>query len=532
MLRLFHERALPDLDKNIKCGNSLIGPDFYEGRQLSMFDEEERLRINAFDWHREFPEVFRTHAPVQSRAPEPSRDRKGAESSRAREGAEFGAEQSRAREEAAKGVGARTEAPQRRASAPVPQAHPLPDGRGSDPTFVPDAGFDAVIGNPPYGGFFSNQERAYCQSQYRCYRAYADSYVAFLERGLRLLRHGGHLGMIVPSAVLGGPAYTPVHRYLLKAALWCYVILLPYDVFVGAYIDTCILCLRRTECPPHGARALTFQFPKRAKLAFIDLETTAYERVPQTVWLGDPHYRVVVDLRAARLLARLRERCGLTLGDVTEMKRGVLPGPGSLHLTPTKRHVYRYFAGDVYRYAMRSRFNQYAAFDDSLRERPRDFKWFSEPRILLRRLVSRQFRLMASLARETFVTSKNLYSILPLGSVPLELALGILNSRLLSYVYLKQVTQATKDDFAQVTIEDLRGLPFPDVAGTKARDQIIALVRQMLDLHERLAAAKTPHEKTALQRQIEATDRQIDQLVYELYGLTDDEIRIVEEATQ
>jgi len=62
-------------------------------------------------------------------------------------------------------------------------------------------------------------------------------------------------------------------------------------------------------------------------------------------------------------------------------------------------------------------------------------------------------------------------------------------------------------------------------------DAIILLVQHMLDLHKSLAAAKTAHEKTALQRQIDATDRQIDQLVYELYGLTEEEIRIVEEAT-
>lgn len=58
-LRLFHERALPDLARNIKCGNSLIGPDFYNGQQFEMFDEEERYRINAFDWQAEFPEAFR-----------------------------------------------------------------------------------------------------------------------------------------------------------------------------------------------------------------------------------------------------------------------------------------------------------------------------------------------------------------------------------------------------------------------------------------------------------------------------------------
>ena len=42
----------------------------------------------------------------------------------------------------------------------------------------------------------------------------------------------------------------------------------------------------------------------------------------------------------------------------------------------------------------------------------------------------------------------------------------------------------------------------------------------------------TPVDKTALQRQIDATDRQIDQLVYELYALTDDETRIIEQATR
>ena len=54
----------------------------------------------------------------------------------------------------------------------------------------------------------------------------------------------------------------------------------------------------------------------------------------------------------------------------------------------------------------------------------------------------------------------------------------------------------------------------------------------MLDLHKKLAAAKTPNEKTVLQRQITATDGQIDRLVYDLYGLTADEIKLIEESTK
>ncbi len=57
-LKLFHERALPDLSANIRCGNSLIGPDFYDGKLPDLLSEEDRYRINCFNWKAEFPEVF------------------------------------------------------------------------------------------------------------------------------------------------------------------------------------------------------------------------------------------------------------------------------------------------------------------------------------------------------------------------------------------------------------------------------------------------------------------------------------------
>jgi len=57
---------------------------------------------------------------------------------------------------------------------------------------------------------------------------------------------------------------------------------------------------------------------------------------------------------------------------------------------------------------------------------------------------------------------------------------------------------------------------------------MVALAEQMLKLHRDLAAAKTAHDKTLIERQIVATDKQIDRLVYELYGLTKEEIAVVE----
>ena len=92
------------------------------------------------------------------------------------------------------------------------------------------------------------------------------------------------------------------------------------------------------------------------------------------------------------------------------------------------------------------------------------------------------------------------------------------------------------DDIAQVQgVTCKRELPirtinFADPADVARHDRMVALVTQMLDLHERLAAEGVPHEKAALQRRIEMTDRQIDGLVYELYALTPEEIAVVEGA--
>ena len=73
-------------------------------------------------------------------------------------------------------------------------------------------------------------------------------------------------------------------------------------------------------------------------------------------------------------------------------------------------------------------------------------------------------------------------------------------------------------------------IDFSNLADVARHDRMVSLVEQMLALHKQLPQAQTPHEKTALQRRIEATDGQIDALVYELYGLTQEEIGIVEAA--
>jgi hypothetical protein len=113
---------------------------------------------------------------------------------------------------------------------------------------------------------------------------------------------------------------------------------------------------------------------------------------------------------------------------------------------------------------------------------------------------------------------------------------GLLNSRLLDF-YLKRVSTSFRGGYLAANRQFIEQLPirtidFSDPADKAHHDRMVELVETMLKLHKQLAAAKTSHEKTAIQRQIATTDKQIDQLVYELYGLTDEEIHIVGEATK
>jgi hypothetical protein len=110
--------------------------------------------------------------------------------------------------------------------------------------------------------------------------------------------------------------------------------------------------------------------------------------------------------------------------------------------------------------------------------------------------------------------------------------LGLLNSKVLDF-YLKQVSTTLRGGFFRYFTQFIEQLPihtvnFDDPADAARHDKMVTLVERMLALHRRLATATIPADKELYQRQIEATDRQIDVLVYELYGLTEEEIGVVE----
>src|SRR3990172_3646501 len=311
---------------------------------------------------------------------------------------------------------------------------------------------------------------------------------------------------------------------------------MPYDVF-GAYIDTVVVLAERLasnktlkDLPKAPTQLVVF--PPKFKIRSTDDFTLFTKTTDAVRWISHENNEFLVTLSDDEhsIIEKIR-RTGGKFSDIADIQRGVTP-----FLTmskPPKINPLPAFKGTVRRYRLIPSVPVFIRYDETLAEyKPQ--RYFQGPRVLLREMISRQFRLQASYTEESFITNKSMQSILLADTTYYIFYLFCLfNSKLLSWDFLAIHSVGRRDDFPKIVLKQTRDLPFrkinfSDSADKSRHNQMVHFVELILSLHKTLMTAKTDHEKTALKRQIDVTDRQIDQLVYELYGLTDEEIRIVE----
>jgi hypothetical protein len=191
-----------------------------------------------------------------------------------------------------------------------------------------------------------------------------------------------------------------------------------------------------------------------------------------------------------------------------------------------------YRGSDITRYALApcSEFVRYGAWLAA----PREPELFESPKILMRRTDD---RLLSCIERDRAICVNSCHVIKLLSNSPevvgYEYLLGILNSKLLQYVFAVQNPQMQGKVFAEIKVVYVERLPLCRMdlsrrADRTRHDRMVALVQGMLALHKRREETRTPEAVSRLERDIASLDQQIDALVYELYGLTEEDIRIVE----
>jgi len=554
VLRLFNERALPDLGDNIKCGNSLIGPDFYQQQQMPLLDDEERYRINVFDWAAEFPQVFTRKGTTGELHDTPAVPL----------------------DYTVPGVPLHGAYSYKKKLEQVPSAT-----APAEPEW--EGGFNAIIGNPPYvrqESFFDF--KAYFKSHYEAFDGVADLFTYFMEKALALLAPGGRFSYIVSSSFLRTTYAQPLRQVLKKKASVLRIVDFGgLPVFANAkdtYVCIPLLAKESQPCRVEVSRVDSLAIRDLSSHVSAHHFNIPHDRLSAEAWA------LKSDAEAA-LFAKVM-LASKPLGDYVERKffRGVTSGLNEAFVIDTETKgrliaqdrssaelIHPLLCGeDVRRYmhhetglwliftrrginidnypAIRAHLAQWkedlAPKKDKGAKRgrkPGRYQWyeiqddvayysvFDGPKIIFPDICKGP---RFSLDNKGHYLANTAYC---LGTGDLYL-LGILNSRLfwfaISNISIPFGIRAGKYRY-RLIYQYMEKVPIrpinPDNAADRTRrDQVAQLAEQMLTLHERQATARTPQEKTALERQITATDTQLDNLVYALYGLTEAEIKTIE----
>ena len=508
-LSLGIERALPDLGSNIQCGNSLIGEDYFAGQLV--VDPAERRRVNPFEWREAFPQVFA------------------------------------------------------------------------------QGGFDAVIGNPPYIRIQEMKEWApgeveFYKKRYKsASKGNYDIYVVFVEKGLNLLNNNGRLGFILPHKFFNSQYGESLREIISKGKNLSKIVhFSDQQVFLGATTYTCLLFLdlRANEKFTFEKVENLGEWRKGDSTRIGQIDTS---RVTDKFW----NFSVGVD---SELMSKF-EQMPVKLQDVaTRIFQGLKTGADSVFILEFRgeNNLYSnalnrevdieseflkplYKSGNMKRYKL-SKNTRYVIFpykngqlilwQEIVKNAPKTAKYLLACKeLLLRRengkwggkdwycfsrnqaleIISRPKILTADLNPfANYCMDDNGSACFPGGAaggygivvnndIYLYL-LGLLNSKAVDY-YHKKISSNFRGGWFGYDAKVIRNIPIRIIDQTNTVDSLIFdqmnfLVKMMLDLHKQ--TPNTPQEHEQLQRQIAATDRQIDQLVYQLYGLTDEEIALVE----
>ena len=498
--QLFVGTLLPDMSKNIRCGNSLIGSDYYDGRDLKLFSDEEFKSVNAFDW----------------------------------------------------------------------------EGKNGFPEVMKSGGFDCVIGNPPYvRQEMLTEYKEYFQNHFKAYHGVADLYAYFIEKGVSLLKQGGRFSYIVANKWMRANYGGPLREFLLKSGITEIIDFGDLPVFQDATTYPCIITV---------VKGMTggFDAAKVGDLDFIDLRTNLDGKrfaVSPTSLNGEGWS--LSDEKTAKLLEKIKSK-GIPLGEYVGGKiyYGIKTGLNEafvidaearerlINEDPKSEEIIKPFlAGrDIKRYetpvaekylilipkgwtnskcggkkpweCFSNSYPSVAKHLESFEEKAKarydqgDYWWelrecayydeFEKPKIL--------FPDISQKGNFIFDSNGEVYCVNTVYFISSEdkYLIGLLNSKLFTFYY-KNMYAVFRGGYLRFFYQYLIQLPIIQLNIKHEKNQkITSLVSQIIEIINNCNKSKDESSMGMVEQKADLIDRQIDVLVYELYGLTEDEIRIME----
>jgi adenine-specific DNA-methyltransferase len=398
------------------------------------------------------------------------------------------------------------------------------------PEIMQRGGFDAIVGNPPYisvqSGFIGEKAYKYLQKRFTTMQGISDYFCLFAEQSTQLLRENGCWGLIIPSTVLGNLSFTKLRKLLLENTTIHQINHLGDGVFANAIVPTCIIITSNQK--PNGNAVKLYSGSRNP------YESSSKREVQQSSFLSSKDYvfNFQANEAAHQLLSKVSP-VSVNLGQLLDIKEGIKTGDDKVFLSqqPFETNSYPLIKGrDIERYATNPVL--FINYDIARLSRPQKPEHFCvKEKLVIRRVGS---SLIAAYDDRQLFCVHTLYTARKRDSVDLSLKyiLGIINSKLIAYVY--QLTSVKKGSvFPEVRIYSLNQLPIRSIncsepAEKSKHDRMEQLVEQLLESKQNLVASHTDRDKNYYENKIRALDCEIDQLVYDLYGLTEAEISLIE----
>ena len=382
-------------------------------------------------------------------------------------------------------------------------------------------GFDVVIGNPPYGAELDEYERGYIADHYPRSKDNKNSAMVFIEKGLKLTKEGGYFGFIIPKSLAYSQKWTNGRQLILEQLG---IAADTSKAFIGVLLEQMVIIVSKRFAPTNTYYALNLDAGGITKQIHVEKETA---RATDTILMG-------IDEKELQVFNRMTSS-GLFMKDISQTVRGL---PYQKHLVkglngiPIFRgdHIGRYILHDTYEVIPESTLEgadkKVAILHQTKIMSQQIIAHVMNPydRIILMSTLDKTGILTLDTVQNTILTDKRyLYTFV----------LGLMNSKLWSwygynFIFSKAVRTMHFDEYY------MEKFPMPSVHLTNPfekamHDRLVALVEKMLELNKELAPIRDQysHKRDELVNDIEKTDSEIDDLVFDLYGLTEEERKIV-----